>query len=776
MTDEMTSSRPHQRLWYKTPARDWLEGLPIGTGRLAAMVLGSYKRERIALNHEWLWKGEHRERDNKPKAHLLAGVRELLLAGNYEEGTKQGADAFGCASPDEPDHRVDPYQPAGDLYLEFTHSYRSSYRRELDLSTAAVTVDYRAGARRGSLNFKRETIAHLKEDLILVRVTAAGEPFDCALWLDRNPDAGCDLSFTTSECQLTMNGDIRNGIEFCVEASLWHTDGTAEVFDGRKVMVSQARELIVAVNVGTSVGEQSAKEECVAKRLKGAPDWKTLFKSHVEEHAKHYGSCELDLSLEEPDLPTDERMQAVRGGARDPGRMLLYYNYGRYLLSASSANAVLPANLQGKWNEDMYPPWDCDYHHDINLQMNYWPAEPGGMQAYAEALLQHIERCIPHGKKAARDLYGCRGVWYPIQTDPWGRCTPESKGWAAWIGSAAWLGQHMWWHYEYGQDETFLRERAYPFLKEVATFYEDYLIADEQGQLQIVPSQSPENRFVDSADAGPVSLCVSATMDVQFVMETLQHCIRAGEILDMDGDRRAVWANMLARLPRMKVGTKGQLLEWNEEFEEAEPGHRHTSHLFGLFPGELITPDRTPDLFAAARKSLELRLASKGGHTGWSRAWTSCCFARLGDGEKAFEHLQYLVTDFATDTMLNLHPPRIFQIEGNLGGSACVMEMLLQSYHEELHFLPALPSQWPEGQVRGLRARGGFTVNVDWKDGRLTRAEITATVDNQCKLKVASDAAWTLTTEAGDSVTVEQRAGLLTFAAQADIRYVVLAL
>ena len=568
------------KLWYKSPAREWLEGLPIGTGRLAAMVLGTFRRERIALNHECLWKGVNRRRDNEVRREALPEVRRLLLAGNYEDGTRAARDAFGGGGGGSGrPQRVDPYQPAGDLYLEFlTRGPISDYHRELDLDTASATVSYLAGGRR----FTRQYVAHLVEDLILVRLTHDGLPFDCVAWLDRTYDADCELTFDTDAgdtgeagtqaARLTMTGCIRDGVDFRVQGDVWCRGGRRRVVDGRKLLCEGVTEAVVAVDIGVSAfGRSAATEcnsrrvqapaatectsrrvqtaaatECTSRRLQAPAAWDDLFRAHVREHQRHYGSMRLDLPLaatDVADLPTDERIRRVRAGQPDPGLPLLYFHYGRYLLCASSANAALPANLQGKWNEDLQPPWDSDYHHDINLQMNYWLAEPAGMQRYVEALLQHIERFVPHARKAAMDLYGCRGVWYPIQTDAWGRSTPESHGWAVWIGAAPWLAQHLWWHYEYGRDAGFLRDRAYPFFKEVAAFYEDYLVEDGAGVLQIVPSQSPENRFV--GDGGPpVSICVSATMDVILARAAFDYAIRSAEILDLDRERRQRWRDL----------------------------------------------------------------------------------------------------------------------------------------------------------------------------------------------------------------------------------------
>ena len=356
-----------------------------------------------------------------------------------------------------------PYRPAGDLYLEFlTRGPIGDYHRELDLDTASATVSYLTGGRR----FTRQYVAHLAEDLILVRVTHEGEPFDCVAWLDRTYDADCELTFDTdaagmdaagtgeagaAAARLTMAGEIRDGVDFRVQGDVWCRGGRRRVVDGRKLLCEGVTEAVFAVDIGVSAFGRSAAtectsrrlqapaaEECGARRLHAPAAWDDLFRAHVCEHRRHYGSMQLDLALaatDVADLPTDERIRRVRQGQPDPGLALLYFHYGRYLLCASSANAALPANLQGKWNEDLQPPWDSDYHHDVNLQMNYWLAEPAGMQRYVEALLQHIERLVPHARKAAMDLYGCRGVWYPIQTDAWGRSTPESYGWAVWIGA-----------------------------------------------------------------------------------------------------------------------------------------------------------------------------------------------------------------------------------------------------------------------------------------------------------------------------------------------------
>lgn len=757
----------NNQLFYDKPATDWLEGMPIGTGRLAAMILGSVKRERVALNHEWLWNGKNRERDVHEAAHLLDPVRELLLAGDYEAGAKLANEAFGGAGgmSGKPS-RVDFYQPAGDLYFELNHGYFSNYNRSLNLDNATAEVSYSSS--QG--DFTKQYIAHLAEDVIMIRVYAEEKPFECTAWLDRLHNNDCQLKFDTNNKCLTMCGEIEDGISFQVSTGIYHREGKAKTIDNQKVNITGAKELIFIINIGTSAIGNDPATECQTS-FNSFPDWQQLQQKHSAEYKKHYGTMQLELPFDTPEITTDQRIAALRNGADDPSFPLLYFNFGRYLLCASSANGALPANLQGKWNEDMRPAWMSDYHHDINLQMNYWAAESTGLQRYTEALFQHIERFIPHAKAAAQKQYGCNGVLYPLQSDAWGRATPESCGWAVWIGAAPWLAQHLWWHYEYSQDKVFLKQRAYPFFKEVAAFYESYLLKDKQGTYQIIPSQSPENSFIGGGR--PVSICISATMDIQLAWDLLTHAVKSATILGIDKDKQTAWQEIIDHLPAMQIGSHGQLLEWNEECEEGEPGHRHISHLFGLFPGEQLHPERTPELFKGAIKSLEMRLAKDGGHTGWSRAWTACCFARIGDGNAALEHIEHLITDFSTSSLLDLHPPRIFQIDGNLGGTAAIAEMLLQSYYDELDLLPALPDKWHSGKVSGLRARGGYKVDIEWAENQLVKALITSSTTREC-LIVDPEQKYLVIDSDGNRIETSFAAGKLKFRAATATVYTIM--
>ena len=709
-----------------------MSGLPIGNGRLAAMVLGHADNERVALNHEWLWRGNGRDRDVEPRHQFLAEIRRLFFEGKpFEAGTlaneKLGGGGGILGSKGIP-NRVDPYQPAGDLWIKTGHSSPQNYRRELDLDKALVTVSYdRSGTR-----FTREYLAHSGFNVIAVRIKSANrKPFPFDLSLSRISDPDCSMTTGSSGGVMMLHGRFPEGIQFAVCAKVV-TRGKVTSTRGAALHV-EASEAVVLLAMCCCREDKDPTQRCL-ECLEAAPvSWPKLLKSHVKAHQSLYRRVSLDVGDERRDVPTDVRLAAVRSGESDEGLFALYFNYGRYLLISSSRPGGYPANLQGKWNEELRPPWESDLHHDVNLEMNYWPAEPCGLVECIDPFYDHIERFVPHAREVARKLYNCRGVVFPLQTDPWGRATPESRGWDVWIGAAGWLSQHLWWRYEYSLDKEFLRERAYPFLKQVAAFYEDYLIEDPRsGCLVAVPSQSPENTFVGGTK--PVSLCVMATMDLELAMDVLTHAIKAAEILGVDSGLCRKWAAMLRKLPPLQIGKHGQLQEWLEDYEEGESSHRHISHLYALFPSDIFTPEKEPEFTAAARVSLERRLAAGGGHTGWSRSWVVCCWARFREGDLAHEHLAHLVGDFATDTLLDLHPPRIFQIDGNFGGAAGICEMLMQSHDGVIRILPALPSAWKDGEVKGLRARGGFIVDIKWACGHPKKVTIHSTLGGTCRI------------------------------------------
>lgn len=720
-------------IWLDSWTEKYIEGLPTGNGRLAAMMLGTPGRLRIALNHEWMWRGENRFREQEDVAEHLAEVRDALLQEDFLKGTELANRYFaGKGGVSGEKGRVDPYQPVGDVWIELNAGDVRDYVRSLDLDTGLAKTVFQTDMGK----IEQQLFVSCADGCGVLLVTAE-KPSDMTIILSRKEDPRCTITYEEESDGLRMEGIFQNGISFAASIKVM-TDGF-QVYVGNSLQVKQTSQLLLLIQAGTDANGESPLAEMIF--LKGHC-FDSLFARHKEKFAFLKGDAAVDIEVEESELPTDQRIRLFKEG-KDSGLPLLYFEYGRYLMVCGSSGE-LPLNLQGKWNEDLRPPWNCDYHLDVNLQMCYWFVETLGMKQGANTLFNLIERYVPYGREVAKKLYGCKGVTMCIQTDVWGRVTPESCGWAVWIGAAPWLGQHMFMHWRYTKDEQFLREHCYPYLKEAAAFYEDYLV-EKEGELWILPSQSPENRFKGTGE-WPVSIGVNSAFDVELITELMQNAAECADILGVDAQKADKWRDMVSRLPRLSTDRIGRLNEWDREREEEEPGHRHLSHLYGLYPSQLFEPGSWE--WKAAERSLEERLKHGGGHTGWSRSWVACLMARLGRGEEAWEHFKALIGDFATVSLLDLHPPGIFQIDGNMGGTAAVCEMLMQSRRDRLILLPALPGDWKKGSVSNFRAQDGVAVSFAWEDGKLTFFELTAPQDMTLQV-LSGDQEWKVVLEAG---------------------------